>query len=107
MSPRTNQPSAATERFSRVGCMLYPEARRAVELAADQPPMWEAGYDIAAAREANRALALGEEPEDVAEVTDLDADGVRVRLFRPDGAGPGVLVNLHGGGFVFHDVDVY
>jgi acetyl esterase len=87
--------------------MLYPEARRAVELAALQAPMWEAGYDIAAAREANRAFALSEEPEDVAEVVDLDANGVRVRLFRPDGADPGVLVHLHGGGFVFHDVDVH
>src|SRR4051794_19030067 len=69
--------------------------------------MWEDGYDIGSAREANRALALSEEPEDVAEVADLDAGGVRVRLFRPDGAGPGLLVHLHGGGFVFHDVDVH
>jgi acetyl esterase len=87
--------------------MLYPEARRAVELAAGEAAMWEAGYDIAAAREANRAFALSEEPEDVAEVTDLDADGVLVRLFRPDGADSGVLVHIHGGGFVFHDVDVH
>ena len=99
--------------------MLYPEARRAVELAARLAPMWEDGYDIAAARNANRAFALSEEPEDVAEVADLDADGVRVRLFRPGagtdvrakraskGADPGVLVHLHGGGFVFHDVDVH
>ena len=38
---------------------------------------------------------------------DLDADGVRVRLYRPDGAEPGVVVHLHGGGFVFHDLDVH
>jgi len=87
--------------------MLYPEARRAVELAALEPPMWEAGYDIDGSRAANRAFALEEEPEDIAEVADLDADGVRVRLFRPDGADPGLLVHIHGGGFVFHDVDVY
>ena len=87
--------------------MLYPEARRAVELAALDAPMWSEGYDVAAAREANRALALTERPEDVAEVVDLDAAGVRVRLFRPEGADPGVLVHLHGGGFVFHDLDVH
>jgi acetyl esterase len=98
---------------------LYPEAAKAVEAALADLPMWEPGYDIAAAREANRAFALLEEPEDVAEVTDLDADGVRVRLFRPDagtevraqraskGADPGLVVHLHGGGFVFHDVDVH
>jgi acetyl esterase len=87
--------------------VLYPEARRAVELAASEPAMWEDGYDIGSAREANRALALSEEPEDVAEVADLDAGGVRVRLYRPAGADPGLLVHLHGGGFVFHDVDVH
>jgi acetyl esterase/lipase len=86
---------------------LYPEARAAVEAAATETPVWTAGYDIAAARDANREFALREQPEDVAEVVDLDADGVRVRLFRPDGAEPGVLVHLHGGGFVFHDVDVH
>ena len=86
---------------------LYPEARAAVEAAAHLTPMWTDGYDVAAARDANRALALEEPPEDVAEVVDLDADGVRVRLFRPAGADPGLLVHLHGGGFVFHDVDVH
>ena len=46
-------------------------------------------------------------PEEVAEVVDLDADGVRVRLYRPDGCDPGVVVHVHGGGFVFHDLDVH
>ena len=61
---------------------LFPEARAAVEAAAGEVPMWTDGYDVAAAREANRAFALQEQPEDVAEVVDLDADGVGVRLFR-------------------------
>jgi acetyl esterase len=87
--------------------VLYPESRRAIEAALGDVPVWTEGYDVAAARDANRAFALQEQPEDVAEVTDLDADGVRVRLFRPEGADPGVLVHLHGGGFVFHDVDVH
>src|SRR5262245_43693121 len=86
---------------------LYPEAAKAVAAALADAPMWEDGFDIAAAREANRAFALLEEPEDVAEVVDLDADGVRVRLFRPDGADQGLVVHVHGGGFVFHDVDVH
>src|SRR6187401_1048268 len=86
---------------------LYPEARTAVEAAANETPLWSDGFDVAAARDANRAYALQEPPEDVAEVVDLDADGVRVRLFRPEGADPGVVVHLHGGGFVFHDVEVH
>src|SRR5689334_3234642 len=95
---------------------LYPEAAKAVEAALADAPVWEDGYDVAAARDANRAFALREQPEDVAEVVDLDADGVRVRLFRPDAgtevrtqraSAPGLVVHVHGGGFVFHDVDVH
>src|SRR3954454_17170700 len=87
--------------------MLHPEARAAVEGGAGETPGWAGGYGIAAGRGANRAAALEEPPEDVAEVSDLDADGVRVRLYRPAGADPGLLVHVHGGGVVFHDVDVH
>ena len=87
--------------------VLYPEARAWVEAAVDDVPIWTEGYDIAAAREANRSEALAEPPEDVAEVVDLDADGVRVRLYRPDGAAPGLVLHIHGGGFVFHDIEVH
>ncbi len=87
--------------------VLFPEARAWVEAASADVPVWTEGYDVAAAREANRAEALAEPPEDVAEVLDLDADGVPVRLYRPDGAAPGLVVHLHGGGFVFHDVEVH
>lgn len=53
------------------------------------------------AEAAEAAEAAAEEPkEPVAEVTDLDADGVPVRLYRPEGAW-GTLLYLHGGGFVF------
>ena len=45
--------------------------------------------------------------EPVAEVTDVDADGVPCRFYRPSGADAGLLVHLHGGGFVFHDVEVH
>jgi acetyl esterase len=86
---------------------LYPEARAAVEAAAAETPVWTVGYDIAGARAASRAAALAEPREDVAQVRDVDADGVLVRLYRPAGARPGVVVHLHGGGFVFHDVDVH
>ena len=48
--------------------VLFPEARAAVEAAAAETPVWTEGYDIAAARAANRAAALAEPREDVAEV---------------------------------------
>ena len=87
--------------------MLFPEARRALELVAGETPVWTDGYDIAAARAQARAAAAAEPREEVAEVRDLDADGVPVRLYRPVGAADGLVVHLHGGGFVFNDVEVH
>ncbi|MBZ5733021.1 alpha/beta hydrolase [Nocardioides sp. TRM66260-LWL] len=87
--------------------MLHPEARRAIELAEGEPQVFEPGFDVAASRRAAREVAAAQPREDVAEVLDVDADGVRCRLYRPDHARPGVVLHLHGGGFVFHDVDVH
>ena len=86
---------------------LYPEARAATEAAADETPVHSDGFDIEAARAEARAVAAAAPREDVAAVSDLDADGVPVRLYEPVGARPGVVVHLHGGGFVFHDVVVH
>ena len=86
---------------------LYPESVRALEYAAGDIPVWTEGYDIEAARAEARTLAAEEPREDVAEVRDVDADGVPCRLYRPADADAGVLLHLHGGGFVFHDVDVH
>lgn len=87
--------------------MLFPESRRALELIAGETPVWTEGYDVEAARAQARALAAEEPREDVAEVSDVDADGVPARLYTPDGAGSGTVVHVHGGGFVFHDVEVH
>lgn len=87
--------------------MLFPQARRAVEAYADKLPVTDPSYDIAAAREEARALAAGDPREDVHEVRDVDAGGVPCRLYRPSGAAPGLVVHLHGGGFVFNDIEVH
>ncbi|WP_244932030.1 alpha/beta hydrolase [Nocardioides sp. W7] len=87
--------------------MLFPEARRAVEYAAGDLPVHDPSYDVAAERERAHAEALAAPREDVAEVRDLDADGVPCRLYRPAGARPGVVVHLHGGGFVLNDIEVH
>lgn len=87
--------------------MLFPQARAAVDAGAGATPSWHADFDIVAEREATRLAALAEPREDVAEVCDLDADGVPVRLYRPASVRPGVVVHAHGGGFVLNDVDVH
>lgn len=84
---------------------LHPQARAALALAAGEPGVWE--VDIAEARRQAREEAAAAPREPVDEVVDLDAGGVRCRLYRPRPAAPGVLVHLHGGGFVFHDVEVH
>ncbi len=87
--------------------MLFPEARRAIEAAAGAVRVHDPAFDIDAARAEDRRVALGEPREDVAEVRDLDADGVSCRLYVPGRAQPGVVVHLHGGGFVLNDVEVH
>ncbi len=87
--------------------MLHPQARRAVEEAAGALPNYAPGFDVEASRRAAREEAAREPREPVAEVRDVDADGVACRLYVPDAADPGVLLHLHGGGFVFHDVEVH
>ena len=87
--------------------VLFPDARRAVEASAGELPVHDPLYDIAAQRARAQAAALTAPREDVAEVEDLDADGVACRLYRPADAGAGLVVHLHGGGFVLNDVEVH
>ena len=85
---------------------LYPQARAAVAAYEGEQPVTDPLFDIATARASARTDAAAEQREEVTEVADLDADGVGCRLYRPDGAA-GLVVHLHGGGFVFNDVDVH
>ncbi|UUZ60044.1 alpha/beta hydrolase [Nocardioides sp. B-3] len=65
------------------------------------------GSTSAAYREKVRLFNLAQPREDVAEARDVDADGVPCRLFTPDDPEDGVIVHVHGGGFVFNDIDVH
>ncbi|MET0998335.1 MAG: alpha/beta hydrolase [Marmoricola sp.] len=85
--------------------MLFPQARAAVEESAGDPPVWD--VDVAASRQQARDEAGRTAREEVAEVVDHDADGVHCRSYRPESASPGVIIHLHGGGFVFHDIEVH
>ncbi|MEO9325555.1 alpha/beta hydrolase [Nocardioides sp. C4-1] len=87
--------------------MLYPDARAAVDAAADEPPIHADGYDVPAARAAAREAAALQPREDVAETRDLDVGGVPCRRYVPVDAAPGAVVHVHGGGFVMNDVEVH
>jgi acetyl esterase len=65
------------------------------------------GYqDIVARRVRERAEAMAMERVQVAHVDDLDAAGVACRLYRPRDDAP-TIVHLHGGGWVFGDLDTH
>jgi acetyl esterase len=85
---------------------LHPQARAAVEAYDAGVRVTDPAFDLGRARHADRELAAAEPREVVHEVVDLDADGVGCRLYRPEGA-DGLVVHLHGGGFVFHDLDTH
>ncbi|MCW2814138.1 MAG: Alpha/beta hydrolase fold-3 domain protein [Nocardioides sp.] len=87
--------------------MLFPDAQAAVDAAAGETPVHTEGYDVPAARAEAREAAARLPREVVAEVRDVDAGGVPCRLYRPADAAPGVVVHLHGGGFVLNDVEVH
>ncbi len=85
---------------------MYPDVRAAV--AADaSPKVWASSFDIEAHREKVRRFNLTQPREEVAAVEKIDADGVPCRLYTPAQAAGGLIVHLHGGGFVFNDVDVH
>ena len=97
--------------------MLHPQAEAAVALWSQGPQVTDPGFgqaDIEKMRAVAVRAAADEPKEPVARVEDVDADGVACRLYvqvagsrqaRP--AARGCIVFLHGGGFVFGDLDTH
>ncbi|QCX26912.1 alpha/beta hydrolase [Nocardioides jishulii] len=85
--------------------MLPPEPDAVVDM--DDLDVTDPRFDVAVARAQDREAALRAPREDVRHVEDLDVDGVLVRHYRPVEAPAGLVVHLHGGGFVFNDVEVH
>ncbi len=84
--------------------MLHPQSAALVG-SADSPSPGEDGFDLAAARADMLADPPAPAPQDaVEEVREVDADGVRCRLYRPRPGAP-VLVHVHGGGWVMGGLD--
>jgi acetyl esterase len=93
---------------------LHPQAEAALAQWARGPRVTDPGYDIDEQRRLAREEAAVEPREEVAHVVDVDASGVPARLYvpAPGAAGPpsgapGAVVFLHGGGFVFGDLDTH
>jgi acetyl esterase len=102
--------------------MLHRQARAALALWSEGPSVADPGFgpaDVEKQRRLALEAAAEETKEPVGSVEDVDADGVRCRLYRPapadegsaqavpDGRGQAAVVFLHGGGFVFGDVDTH
>ncbi len=89
--------------------VLFPDARRAVEVADAAEPMWAEGYDVRRGPRRDpapgrRGTARGGRrgPRDRRRrraLPPLSATSGRRR--------GGLIVHLHGGGFVFNDIDVH
>ncbi|MCU1395352.1 MAG: esterase [Ilumatobacteraceae bacterium] len=83
---------------------LHPQAERLLAaMALFGKPLVES---TPAEARTMRAANPRPEPEHVHEVRDVDADGVPARLYRPSAdTGLGLLIYLHGGGWVIGDLD--
>jgi acetyl esterase len=92
--------------------VLHPQAEAALAQWAQGPRVTDPGYDIDEQRRLAREEAAAEPREEVGHVVEVDADGVPCRLYLPadqpgtPGTG-GAIVFLHGGGFVFGDLDTH
>jgi acetyl esterase len=73
------------------------------QLAA--PPYWEIGPTAARQRMDDDAPGLFGEPDPVASVEDVDADGVPARVYRPVEGELPALVWFHGGGWTIGSLD--
>jgi acetyl esterase len=86
---------------------LHPQSLEFLASQPAQPGVDSAGFGLAqvhARRAEARRAALAEPRGRVAHVADLDADGVPVRLYRPRAGAP-IVLHLHGGGWVFGDLE--
>lgn len=87
--------------------MLYPQSRRALESQPAESALdWDQS-DIDRRRDEARKAAAQMAREEVHAVADVSAGGVPCRAYLPVAAPDAVIVHLHGGGFVFNDVDVH
>ncbi|MBV9941713.1 MAG: alpha/beta hydrolase [Solirubrobacterales bacterium] len=86
---------------------LHPQARAALAETAALSDRFIPGreaFDLAATRARARARARAAGGEPVRHVAEVDAGGVRCRLFRPQPIAP-VVIYLHGGGWALGSIE--
>jgi acetyl esterase len=86
---------------------LHPQAQAVLDLidSFDEPPMEETAPE---AVRAVRRARIRPPTVELAEIRNVDADGVPARLYRPsDASGLGLFVYFHGGGWVVGDLDTH
>lgn len=92
---------------------LDPDAQRVLEMIrlANRPPYESLTPAEARALQVATMPVLQPPPEEVAAISELVADGVACRLYRPRGSEPGEvlpgLVFLHGGGWMIGSIETY
>lgn len=87
--------------------VLHPQAVAALEQWAQGPRPTDPGFDVDEQRRLARQQAAAEPREEVGHVEDVDAAGVPCRLYLPAQGSGGAILFLHGGGFVFGDLDTH
>jgi len=85
---------------------LHPQSRALLDAMGgdDEDPL--TAEVIGESRAQAREAALAEEKIGLDHVADIDADGVPCRLYRPRPGAP-VALYVHGGGWVFHDLETH
>jgi acetyl esterase/lipase len=83
----------------------HAQVRAFLARSTPSPDPWSADIATVRADAREKVLAVTGEPVPVACVESIDVDGVPVRLYRPAGAEPDVLVWAHGGGWIHGDLD--
>ena len=90
---------------------LHPDDQRVLDLikASGRPPLNTLSPEEARVASAASRMVLQPDPPEVAELRDLDGDGVPLRLYRGAGTPAGAilpcLIFFHGGGWVIGDLD--
>jgi acetyl esterase len=85
---------------------LHPGARRHVDQVLAAPQVWEIPLAQARRNTDDETAAVWGELDQVAEIADVEALGVRARIYRPEaGDALPAVVFLHGGGWVLGSID--
>lgn len=85
----------------------HPEVQAYLDSLSSRPPSWEPPLAERRREAKLEVLSEGGDPDPVAFVENVSLGDFDVRLYLPKGDEGEVLVWLHGGGWLFHDVDAF